>query len=49
MRTQYQDPAGVAGWYEETAPLTISNGAPATGRVELAATAAGYMEAFPGP
>lgn len=42
-----QDPEGVAACYEETASLTINNGVPATGRVELAATAAGYMEAFP--
>lgn len=42
-----QDPEAVAACYEETASLTINNGVPATGRVELAATAAGYMEAFP--
>jgi ketosteroid isomerase-like protein len=42
-----QDPEGVAACYEETASLTINNGAPATGRAELAATAAGYMAAFP--
>jgi len=33
-----QDPEGVAACYEETASLTINNGVPATGRVELAAT-----------
>ena len=42
-----QDPQGVAACYEETASLMINNGGPATGRAELAATAAGYMEAFP--
>ena len=42
-----QDPEGVAACYEETASLTINGGAPATGRAELAATAAGYLEAFP--
>ena len=42
-----QDPEGVAACYEETASLTINNGAPATGGAELAATAAGYMAAFP--
>lgn len=42
-----RDPQGVAACYEETASLMINNGVPATGRAELAATAAGYMEAFP--
>lgn len=42
-----QDPEGVASCYEETASLTINRGKPSTGRAELAATAAGYMEAFP--
>jgi steroid delta-isomerase-like uncharacterized protein len=42
-----QDPEAVASCYEETASLTINNGTPATGRKELAATAAGYMTAFP--
>ena len=42
-----QDPEGVAACYEETASLTINIGTPSTGRVELAATAASYMEAFP--
>ena len=37
----------MAACYEETASLTINNGTPSTGRVELAATAASYMEAFP--
>lgn len=37
----------MAACYEETASLTINDGTPSTGRVELAATAAGYMEAFP--
>lgn len=42
-----QDPEGVAACYEPTASLTINNGTPATGHIELAATAASYMEAFP--
>src|SRR6266851_3454227 len=42
-----QDPEGMAACYEETASLTINRGKPSTGRVELAATAASYMEAFP--
>jgi len=42
-----QDPDGVASCYEEGASLTINRGTPARGRVELAATAAGYMAAFP--
>lgn len=42
-----QDPEGMAACYEETASLTINGGTPSTGRVELAATAASYMEAFP--
>jgi hypothetical protein len=42
-----QDPEGVAACYEPTASLTINNGIPATGHIELAATAASYMEAFP--
>ena len=42
-----QDPEGVASCYEENASLTINRGKPSTGRAELAATAAGYMEAFP--
>ncbi len=37
----------MAACYEETASLTINGGVPATGRAELAATAASYMEAFP--
>ena len=41
------DPESVASCYEETASLTINRGKPSTGRAELAATAAGYMEAFP--
>jgi uncharacterized protein (TIGR02246 family) len=43
-----QDPEGVAACYEETASLTINNGTPSKGRIEVAATAASYMEAFPG-
>ena len=42
-----QDAKGMAACYEDTASLTINGGAPSTGRVELAATAASYMEAFP--
>jgi uncharacterized protein (TIGR02246 family) len=42
-----QDPEGVASCYEPTASLTINRGIPSTGRAELAATAASYMQAFP--
>jgi uncharacterized protein (TIGR02246 family) len=42
-----QDPEGVASCYEQTASLTINRGIPSTGRGELAATAASYMQAFP--
>lgn len=42
-----QDAEGMAACYEDTASLTMNGGAPSTGRVELAATAASYMEAFP--
>jgi uncharacterized protein (TIGR02246 family) len=42
-----QDPEGVASCYEPTATLTINRGKPSTGRVELAETAASYMQAFP--
>ena len=42
-----QDPQGMANCYEETASLAINGGAPSTGRAELAATSASYMEAFP--
>ena len=42
-----QDPEGVASCYEQTASLTINRGTPSTGRAELAATAASYMQAFP--
>jgi len=42
-----QDPEGVASCYEDMASLTINRGTPSTGRKELAATAASYMQAFP--
>lgn len=42
-----QDSEGVASCYEDTASLTINRGTPSTGRAQLAATAAGYMKAFP--
>jgi uncharacterized protein (TIGR02246 family) len=41
------DPEGMASCYEDTASLTINGGTPSTGREELAATAASYMEALP--
>ena len=41
------DPNGVSSCYDETASLTINGGTPSTGRAELAATAASYMEALP--
>ena len=37
----------MAACYEETASLTINGGIPSTGRAELAATAASYMQDFP--
>ena len=37
----------MAACYEEMASLTINGGTPSTGRVELAATARSYMDAFP--
>jgi hypothetical protein len=37
----------MAACYEEPASLTINGGTPSIGRVELAATAASYMEALP--
>ncbi len=37
----------MAGCYEDTASLTINGGTPSTGRKQLAATAASYMEALP--
>ncbi len=38
---------GVASCYEQTASLTINRGIPSTGRAELAATAASFMQTFP--
>ena len=38
---------GVANCYLQTASLTINRGIPSTGRAEIAATAASYMQAFP--
>jgi predicted ester cyclase len=37
----------MASCYEDTASLTINGGTPSTGRRQLAATAASYMEAIP--
>jgi hypothetical protein len=37
----------MASCYENAASLTINGGTRSTGRAELAATAAGYMDAFP--
>ena len=42
-----QDSEGVASCYVQTASLTINRGIPSTGRAEIAATAASYMQAFP--
>lgn len=41
-----QDPEGMAACYEQTASLTINGGTPSAGRIELAATAKSYMDAF---
>lgn len=37
----------MANCYEDGASLTINRGTPSTGRAQLAATAAAYMEALP--
>ena len=42
-----RDPQGMASCYEDKASLTINGGTPSTGRKQLAATAASYMEALP--
>lgn len=42
-----QDPEGMASCYEENGSQSINDGTPATGRMELAAVAASYMQAFP--
>lgn len=42
-----QDPARVAEFFEPNGSLAINGGAPAVGREAIAASAAGFMTAFP--
>lgn len=42
-----QDAGSVAGFFADTASLTINAGEPATGREEITAAAQGFMTAFP--
>lgn len=42
-----QDPAKLASFYSESGSLAVNAGAPSVGRAAIAATAKGYMTAFP--
>jgi nuclear transport factor 2 (NTF2) superfamily protein len=42
-----QDPARVASFFSEDGSLTINDGTPAVGRAAIAASARGFMTAFP--
>jgi steroid delta-isomerase-like uncharacterized protein len=42
-----QDPARLASFYSEQGSLKVNSGAPSVGRAAIAATAEGYMTAFP--
>lgn len=42
-----QDPCALASFYEEGGSLTVNDGDPSVGREAIAATARGFMEAFP--
>lgn len=42
-----QDPARVAAFFSEDGSLAINGGAPAVGRAAIAASARGFMTAFP--
>lgn len=42
-----QDAARVAAFFAEDGSLTVNGGAPATGRAAIAASAQGFMTAFP--
>lgn len=41
------DPEKVVSFYAEDGTLTINNGTPSLGRIQLAATVKSYMDAFP--
>ena len=42
-----QNPSQVASFYNENGSLSVNNGAPSVGRAAIAATAKGFMTAFP--
>ena len=42
-----RNPASLASFYAETAALTVNGGPPSVGRAAIAATARGFMTAFP--
>jgi len=42
-----QDPAALASCYTEDGSLTVNQGTPSVGRAAIAATAQGFMTAFP--
>jgi uncharacterized protein (TIGR02246 family) len=42
-----QDPSRLASFYDEHGSLTVNDGAPSVGRAAIAATARGFMKAFP--
>ena len=42
-----QNPASLAAFYAEDGSLTVNSGAPSVGRAAIAATARGFMAAFP--
>jgi steroid delta-isomerase-like uncharacterized protein len=42
-----QNPHALASFYTENGSLTVNNGSPSVGRAAIAATASGFMTAFP--
>ena len=42
-----QNPEDLASFYDENGSLTVNDGSPSVGRAAIAATARGFMEAFP--
>lgn len=42
-----QDPEALASFYAEDGSLTVNAGSPSVGRAAIAATASGFMDAFP--
>ena len=42
-----RNPDALASFYNENGSLTVNNGSPSIGRAAIAATARGYMTAFP--